>query len=222
VIDGGSTDGTIDVIDKYRGRIEVFISEPDNGIYDAMNKGAAYASGTHLFFLNSDDFLINKNSISSAMRNIKDPFESLCLGVNIIDRKSSQIFRQYPPREITVWKLKIGLIPPHQGFILSKEWFDKANGFNVNYKISADFDIFLRLYLQKFPVKYLDDFLTNMRSGGESNKSLKSIFFTNNNDIVQSCLGNNVSTNYLLVQIRFFYKIIELISGFACNLKLKK
>ena len=177
IVDGGSTDGTVNVINEYLDKISVFLSEHDDGIYDAMNKGVCLSSGDYIMFLNSDDYLVEKTSIEKAMSHFDSSLGALASNVVVVNRDGYKPIRKYPARRINTWLAMVGIMPPHQGFIISRKWFKKIGGFRIKYDLSADFDMLLRLYLNECPIKYLCTSLSYMRSGGESNASLRKILF---------------------------------------------
>ncbi|MCK4744828.1 glycosyltransferase [Candidatus Parcubacteria bacterium] len=171
VIDGGSTDGTLEIIEKYRNNIAKIISEPDNGIYDAMNKGIKISSGDIIGFLNSDDFYID----NKALTKIADCFTGQkidgCYGNLIyIDRlNKNMITRYWKAGKCSEKKIKRGWIIPHPAFFVKKEMYNKYGLFNSKFLIAADYELMLR-FIKKNKIKlfYLDQNLVCMREGGYS------------------------------------------------------
>lgn len=169
IIDGGSTDGTIDIIKKYQDKIDYWISEPDQGIYDAMNKGAKQASGEYLYFLNSGDYLFDENIIKKIARCINQNNSDLIVGGIIRLHNGFEGFSA--PEEMR--RLKFGRTLPHQGSFVKSSVFRKLNGFNINYKVAGDFDFFCRFYKKEFSYKSIKESVAYMPSGGiSSNKKI--------------------------------------------------
>lgn len=175
IIDGGSTDGTLEVIKKHKS-IDKIISEADNGIYDAFNKGLKNASGEIIGVLNSDDTFYNENSL----RIINDAFddETDCVfGDLIYTNYNNQIKRVWKGSPFQKGAFKKGWMPAHQTFYCKKSIYEKYGLFDQSYKIAGDFELMLR-FLEKHSIKskYIPKTLVNMRTGGVSNRSLKSKF----------------------------------------------
>jgi glycosyltransferase len=176
VIDGGSSDGTVDIVKSYGDRVSKFISEKDRGIYDGLNRGLSLASGGVVGFLHSDDIYAKRSIISEVV----ERFEKGCAGVygdlvytTKID--TDRIIRYWKSREFDISLLKKGWMPPHPTLFLKKEIYDRVGGFDLDFKIAADYDFMLRVLKENPNVCYMDKILYKMRLGGESNKSLKNI-----------------------------------------------
>jgi glycosyltransferase involved in cell wall biosynthesis len=185
VIDGGSTDGSFDIINKYRDKIHCIVSEPDKGIYDAMNKGLALATGDVIGFLNADDFYANPNVI----QNISNVFESYKCEVVYADldyvsrTDKHKIIRKWRSGAFHKKRFLKGWMPPHPTFFAKKELYQRFGGFNETLGSSADYELMLRfLYKNNVNVAYLPIVTTKMRVGGQSNRSLKNRFFANLQD----------------------------------------
>ena len=173
IIDGGSTDGTLDIIKKHNS-VDKIISEPDNGIYEAFNKGIKNASGEIIGVLNSDDTFYDENSLKT----IADAFddETECVFADLI-------YTNYKNEIKRIWKgspfkrdlFKKGWMPAHQTFYCRKSVYEKYGLFDESYKIAGDFELMLR-FLEKRNIKskYIPKTLVNMKIGGVSNRSIKS------------------------------------------------
>lgn len=178
VIDGGSSDKTVDIIRSYRNKISKFISEPDKGIYDAMNKGIELASGDIIGILNSDDMYAN----DTVLHDVVETFEQT--GADVVYGDLVYVSKEDPDKVMRYWKsgpYKLGSFlkgwhPAHPAFFVRKEIYDKYGIFDLSFDISADFELMLRLF-EKYKVKstYLPKVLVKMRLGGESNRSLSNI-----------------------------------------------
>ena len=175
IIDGGSTDGTLEVIKKYKEKIAKFISEPDNGIYDGMNKGIKLATGELIGILNSDDMYASKDVITSVVDKIQAKNADCCWGdlvyVNRFDTNKN--VRYWKSASYKKGLFRIGWMPPHPTFFVRKEVYEKFGNFNLNFRISADYEIMLR-FLEKYKIKpcYIPQVLVKMRTGGNSRPSL--------------------------------------------------
>ena len=164
VVDGASTDSTCEIIEKYIGSIDVFISEPDSGIANAMNKGIANASGEYLIFLHADDYFHNENSLKEAAENlVNNPNILLCdiLYGKGIERKKSRGLDWKTNFKTGVW---------HQGSLCKKALFDEFGDFDESIKITMDFDIFLRFYKNGVRATQCAVILAVMRDTGISSK----------------------------------------------------
>jgi len=169
IIDGKSDDGTIDIINKYRSKISLFISEEDNGIYDAMNKGINHSSGEILFFLNADDYLVDNEVIGEIIEKYRNCNCDLLYGyVNIeylINNKPS--FQKYA-YEFTLENLRKGCQPPHQGLFIKKQVFTESGLFDLNFKSASDFEFYCRIIDKNYSHVYIDKLISIFKYGGTS------------------------------------------------------
>jgi len=180
IIDGGSTDGTVDIIKKYKDKIAYWISEADNGIYDAMNKGIKSATGDIVGFLNSDDVYADGEVIEKVAKTIWEKEVDSCYGDLVYIDKNGKIVRLWKSKDFSLEKFKRGWMPPHPTFFVKKEIYEKYGGFNLNFPIAADYELMLRfLYKFKISTTYIPEILVKMRIGGKSNKSLNNIIKAN-------------------------------------------
>lgn len=178
VIDGASTDGTQEVLERYRDRIGVLVSEPDNGIYDALNKGIARASGDIVGFLHADDVLAGKDVLAKVAGAFDDPDVDAVYGDLVYVSKAE------PDRIIRYWKsgayardrLRSGWMPPHPTYYVRRSIYERLGAFDTAFRIAADYDCMLRhLYGGGIACDYIPEVLVKMRVGGASNRSLKNI-----------------------------------------------
>lgn len=188
-IDGASKDKTLDVI-----KTETFsaidkvkiISEPDAGIYDALNKGIMNSAGDVIAFLHADDFYASDN----VLRNIAAKFDeadsdSVYGDLEYVRKENTEkIIRYWRSGSFTIAKLKKGWMPPHPAFFVKKEIYEKFGNFDLSFKIAADYDFMMRvLFKEKISTAYLPEVLVKMRVGGESNKSISNILKKSNEDL---------------------------------------
>ena len=210
IVDGGSKDGTKDVIQSYSSDAFRFVSEPDKGIYDAMNKGVAASAGDIVTFLNSDDVFADTRVVEDAVTLFE---RNDHLGVTFGDVQffsSGKLVRHYSSKAFKPWKLRFGWMPPHPGSFARADLFKKFGLFKTDYRIAADYEMFVRwLLLGRVKYERLDSVLVNMAVGGVSTESL-SARLTLNKEIVRACRSNGVYTNLLLVLLKIPFKLLEL------------
>lgn len=145
IIDGMSTDNTVDIIRKYESSIFFWVSEKDDGIYDAMNKGIDVATGDYIYFLGADDCLFQKNTIQNVADRLNDDIDVLSAGVYLVDEGLK--VERYMDGSFAEEKNRFnGLMIPHQGMFVRRCLFGQKK-FDLRYKIASDYDLFLRLYL---------------------------------------------------------------------------
>jgi glycosyltransferase involved in cell wall biosynthesis len=203
VIDGGSTDGTVDIVKEYQDKISVFISEPDEGIYDAMNKGIVLATGNVIGILNSDDFYINELTIGKVVKEFKEKkVDSVYADLVYVKPKNfNKTVRYYDSGNFNPSKFSYGWMPAHPTFFVKRKVYEKYGVFRTDLKIAADFDILSRfLYIHKISYSYIKEALVKMRTGGVST-SFNSIWI-NNIETLRVCRDNGIKTNIFKVPDR--------------------
>lgn len=171
IIDGKSSDKTLEIVDRYKKRIEVVISEKDKGIYDAMNKGVSFATGDYIFFLNADDTFFNRDVIKNVVEAInKNPeFDYYYGGVvcqNIFGSKSRSILSKSISDSAISWGENIR----HQSLFVKREVFDIIGGFNTSYFVNADYDFQCRLVTNKLRGLYMNILISVYDQNGFSSK----------------------------------------------------
>lgn len=181
LIDGASTDETIKIIKQYVS-VTTLISEPDKGIYDAMNKGIALATGEIIGTLNADDFYANDHVLYEVSRVFLDPNINACYGdlVYVSEVNAAQTVRFWKSNNYKSGLFKSGWVPAHPTFFVRKSVYERLGKFNLNYKIAADFELLFR-FIEKNEVntKYLPKVLVKMRLGGTTNKSISNVIRQN-------------------------------------------
>lgn len=213
VIDGKSKDNTIAIIkeyeSKFKGRLR-WISEPDKGIYDAMNKGIRMATGDVVGILNSDDFYSSPEILSRVAEEI-DGVDAVYGDIHFVnDDDLKKCVRYYSSKDFAPWKMRLGFMPAHPSFYCKREVYLKYGLFDLSFRIAADFEQLLRLiYIHRIHMRYLPlDFVT-MRTGGASTngfQSHKKIFA----DHLRAYRKNGVRSNSFLESLRYAYKAGEL------------
>jgi len=213
IIDGGSSDGTVELIKSYGNRIDKFISEPDLGIYDAINKGIRLCTGEIVGILNSDDIFCNAKVISRIAREfIESNIDSLYGDAQFVDPANlSRIKRYYSSKYFRNSRFRYGFMPAHPSFYVKTLLFEKFGYYKIDYKIAADFELMMRfLLINNISSKYLDFPFVSMRTGGVSNRTLCSKYILNI-EIRRACRENGISTNYFNIYSKYFLKIFEFI-----------
>jgi glycosyltransferase involved in cell wall biosynthesis len=212
IIDGGSTDGTIDIIEEYRDYISSFLSEPDDGIYDALNKGITRSQGDIVGILHSDDLFCDEYVISDVINKMKDTETELCFSdLVIVDAVSGKLIRYYMAHYFRRWMLRIGWLPPHPTVFLKRSIFDEFGFYSKNYQIAGDFEFFVRIfYGRQIKWSYLNRISVMMRGGGASNSGLKSIRLAIA-EINLSLSSNHVWSISIFQIARYFIRFLELI-----------
>lgn len=210
VVDGGSTDGTVDIIRKYGTAVSKWVSEPDKGIYDALNKGVAMATGDIIGFLHADDILHDYFVIAT----IADTFEKRqCRAVYgdlvyVARNDSYNIIRFWKSCPFHPKLLKQGWMPPHPALFISRDIYERYGNFNVDLRIAADYDIVLRFFSRPdFVSEYLPRVIVRMRMGGISNKSLGNILRKSQEDY--KAMRNNKIGGFKSLVWKNFSKISQ-------------
>lgn len=209
MIDGASTDGTLDIIAQYRSGITKVISEPDNGIYDALNRGIRLASGDVIGLLHGDDFYAHDRVLES----VADVFEKQnvdsCYGDILYVNKNDtdKVIRYWKSSKYKHGKFKQGWMPPHPTFFVKREIYGKYGLFNTDFRIAADYELMLR-FLEKHRIStyYIPEVLIKMRLGGASNKSLKNLFIKSSEDY-KAWKVNNLKGGLYTIFLKNFTKI---------------
>jgi glycosyltransferase involved in cell wall biosynthesis len=166
IIDGASTDDTVKIASEYKDLLITIVSEKDKGIYDAMNKGVSLASGDVVYFLNSDDELIGASIIADAVSQFQlNGTLDMLYGDVVLRTPDSDHYRTH--HHINKKNvLHTGIC--HQAIFARRSLFDKTNGFNLNFRIYADFDWIIRVFRANFSIKYFPRMVSVFHSGGAS------------------------------------------------------
>ena len=221
IVDGASKDNTVSIIKEYEpkfnGRMK-WISEPDKGLYDAMNKGIRMATGDVVGILNSDDLFMDNQVIADIVAAFDKQTDAIFGNLYFVNQEDvNQIVR--------VWKgspyksFKSGWHPAHPTFYVRREVYEKFGGFDTTFDVSADFELMLRL-IEKHGIrtKYLDRYMVRMRMGGESTGSIKNIIRGNKN-IFRAFRKNEIKVSLLYPLYRLLPKLIDKV---LCKLGLSK
>jgi glycosyltransferase len=194
LIDGGSTDSTMDIINENADIIDYVVSEPDKGIYDALNKGVLAAFGDAVGFLHSDDVYAHNGALQSIATAFQEnEVDSVYADLNYVAKyDTKKIIRQWQSGEYERKKILNGWMPPHPTFYLKRKHYEAFGAFDTSYKIAADYDSILRyLWMNNLTSAYIPEVLINMRVGGASNRNLSNIVKKTNEDY-RAMTANNV------------------------------
>ena len=217
IVDGASKDNTLDLVKAYEPQFEGrlrWVSEPDKGLYDAMNKGFKMATGEVIGILNSDDFYTSSEVLQEVATAMAHPEVDAVYGdihfVNEVDL--NRCVRYYSSKGFKRWKMRLGFMPAHPSFYCKKEIYEKYGAFDTSFKIAADFENLLRLIFEhRIRIKYLPlDFVT-MRTGGASTSGMashKQIL----KDHLKAYKKNGVCSNIFLEGLRYPCKIWEILT----------
>lgn len=178
VVDGASTDRTMAILTAHDHQLAVLKSEPDAGIYDALNKGIALACGDVVGFLHADDLYATPNVLAQIAKSFEDPAVCAVYGdLQYVSKvNTAQVVRQWRSSAFTPNGLAWGWMPPHPTLYVRREWYERIGGFDTRYRIAADYLSILQMFSKAdFKSVYLPEVLVKMRLGGESNKSLKNL-----------------------------------------------
>lgn len=216
IVDGASKDNTVDIVKEYEPKFEGrmrWISEPDKGLYDAINKGIKMAAGDVVGIINSDDFYHRNdifNQIISSFEN--NQIEAIYGDVRFVnDDNLDKTVRYYSSKKFSPKKFRYGFMPAHPSFFTYKNNFDKYGYYKTDYKIAADYELLIRfLYTHKIKSKYVPLDFMKMRTGGVSTASWKSNILLNK-EIVRACKENNIWTCMPILFFKYFIKVFELI-----------
>ena len=185
VIDGYSTDGTLEMISDYNHRIAKVVSEPDRGIYDALNKGIQLSTGDIIGILHSGDLYAHDRVLQRVVDGFENQNKDSCYGdLQYVDQNDPQrVIRRWKSSCYRDGKFKLGWMPPHPTFFVKREIYEKYGSFNKGFRIAGDYELMLRfLAKQKISVFYIPEVLVKMRMGGISNRSVKDLWVKSRED----------------------------------------
>lgn len=219
VVDGASKDNTLEVVKKmeplFEGRMR-YISEPDKGIYDAMNKGIRMATGDIIGILNSDDFYTSDDALACIAWTLeKEKVDAVYGDIHYVDDEElKKCVRYYSSKPFRRWMMRLGFMPAHPSFYCRKEVYEKYGAFDAeNYRVAADFENLLRLiFVNKIKTHYINKDFVTMRTGGASSSGLES-HKRIMRDHLKALKKNGVYSNIFLLGLRYLYKIGEILKS---------
>lgn len=215
VIDGGSSDGTAEIVRGFGDRVNVFVSEPDRGMYDAMNKGIRLARGNVIGMLNSDDAYMDRRAVSDLVEAmLRESTDSVFADVIYVDKDDpGRIVRYYRSRRWSPWRFRFGWMPAHPTFFVKREWYERCGGFSLDYRIAADFEMLVRLlHVAGVSYTYVGRPIVRMRSGGASASGWSNSMAINR-EIVRACRAHGISTALPLMALKVPGKLLEVSVG---------
>ena len=227
VVDGLSKDNTVEIIKEYAGKFEGkmrYISEKDRGLYDAMNKGLAMATGDIVGILNSDDFYTSNNILEIVANNFEEgEIDAVYGDIHFVNSNDlTKCVRYYSSAIFSRRLMRFGFMPAHPSFYCKREVYEKYGAFNTKYKIAADFDYLFRfIYIKKIRTRYIKRDFVTMRTGGVSTDGFRSrwLIMKEHSKVIKSY---GVYTNMLFFAIRYPFKIYEIVSSRIKNQFSKK
>lgn len=214
VIDGGSTDRTEEIVGKYGNDVSVFISEKDEGLYDAMNKGISLATGDVVGMLNSDDVFASASSVETLMQGFLDKDVEAVYAdlVYVSENNLNKVTRVYSSKVFKLALIKFGIMLPHPTFYVKKEMYEKYGLYKLSYRVAADFELIARFFSCGIIAKRLSFVAVKMREGGISSRGILWRIHQNF-EIVRACRENGVSTSIFLVMLKLPYKLSTMMAS---------
>ena len=213
VVDGASSDSTLAIVKAHGQRVSLVISEPDNGVYDAFNKGLRRATGDAVAFLNSGDTYTSADVVAKmakevSMHNVQAAFAD----VLIVDLdKHDRVVRRYSSKHFAPHRMRFGLMPAHPTLFLRREIYQKVGEFDTQFRIAGDFEFCLRAFaLRKIGYRYLPEALVRMPRGGLSNSGWRSKWDITR-EMQRACELDGVRTSFANLCLRFPLKMLEMI-----------
>lgn len=209
IVDGESNDNTLSIIQEYQSQISKVVSEPDKGIYDAMNKGISLATGDFVGILNSDDVFFDQDTIGNLVGFLRDnPELDGSYGDLVYVQKDNldKTSRYYTSRNFRPWQIRFGLIFPHPTMYVKPELFKKLGYYRLDYRVAADFEMMARIITNGIKLSRNPRVMVKMREGGISSTGFKWRVHQNF-EIMRACKTNNIYTNMLLVMFKIPFKL---------------
>lgn len=213
VIDGQSTDGTIEIVrqwqPQFEGRLHL-VSEKDAGLYDAMNKGIMHCTGNIVGILNSDDFFTSDTVIQTIVENFSENIDAVYGDIHFVNaRNIEKPVRYYSSKGFCPSKMRFGYMPAHPSFYARKEVFERCGLYSLEFKLAADYEMMVRLFCKyKIKAQYIQKDFVTMRTGGMSNSSIKNRLLLTKED-ARACRKNGIYSNVFLCSFKYFTKVFE-------------
>jgi len=183
LIDGGSNDSTVEIVNKYNSKIDFIISEKDEGMYDAMNKGIKLAKGELIGILNAGDLFVNEKVVSEIVNKIEEK-DAVYADLDYVNElNTNKVIRKWKSGEFNFTNFKYGWMPPHPTLFIRKKIYENFGMYRLDYKTAADYELMLRIfYKNECSAVYLNKVIVKMRVGGASNSSIKNRINANMED----------------------------------------
>lgn len=213
VIDGGSNDGTAEILSRHRSGLSQVVSEPDRGIYDAMNKGLDRASGDIICFLNADDYYAARNVLSEVAQIMKARgLDALMGDVEFFaEINPHRVVRRYRSDRFSPAKLAWGWMPAHPALFFHRAVIDRVGYFKINYKIAGDYEYVVRAFHgHHLRYHHVAKSLVRMQTGGASTRGWRSTILLNQ-EVLRACRENGIRTNVLKILTKYPAKVFDLL-----------
>jgi glycosyltransferase involved in cell wall biosynthesis len=213
LIDGASTDGTADIINRYRDRFTHIVREPDDGIYDAMNKGLALATGDLIGLLNADDIYAHSGVLSEVMAVMQsESLDAVYADVDYFEGDNPEkTVRHYSSAYFKPSRMGWGFVPAHPTLFLRQEIYQRFGHFKTNYRIAGDYDLIARIFKDEtVRYRYLPKVLVRMRLGGASTRSWHSML-RHNSEVIRACRENGIYTTWFMILAKYPVKLLGLV-----------
>lgn len=215
VVDGESTDETATILEEYSSRIDVLIREPDEGVYDAMNKGIELATGDVVGILNADDRYNDDQVLKDVMDSMQKSEADLCYGDLVYVDSNDEVVRYWRSGPFRRFKYYFGWMPPHPTFFVREDVYDEFGDFDLSFPIAADYELMLRFLLKyDLSITYVDRVLVRMATGGQSNESIRNILQANW-EVWRAWQKNSIPGGQLAPIAKPLRKIPQYIRGYA-------
>jgi glycosyltransferase involved in cell wall biosynthesis len=215
IVDGASKDRTLEIIDRYKSSVSKFVSERDKGIYDAMNKGVAMATGDIIGILNSDDFYADAHVISDIVKTIQQSNGDACYADLVyVDRiATNKVIRSWKSGEYRHGDFLRGWMPPHPTFFVKRSVYEAHGNYSLQLRSAADYELMLR-FIHKHGIRlsYLPRVITKMRAGGQSNVTLKNRWRANKEDRLAWKM-NGLQPGFLTLVRKPLSKLLQYLPG---------
>ncbi|MXX53349.1 MAG: glycosyltransferase [Dehalococcoidia bacterium] len=211
VVDAGSTDDTMEILRGYEDRIATLISEPDDGIYDGMNKGVRLATGDVVGILNADDRYADEFVLRDVLETFSDSGTDACYGNLVYVNDNDEIVRYWKSGGHSAGKWYWGWMPPHPTFFVRKNMYEQYGVFDLGFPIAGDYELMLRLlFKERVRVEYLDRVLVRMALGGASNGSIPSIIKANQ-EVARAWRRNDLNGGFLVPFLKPASKVFQFV-----------
>ena len=212
VIDGASNDGTVDILKNYNQHLAYWQSEPDQGIYDAFNKGIALASGDIIGLLNADDIYANQDVLVHVERAIQlESLDAVFADITFFNQdEPDKVLRRYSSKGFSPDRIAWGWMPAHPSLFIRREIYDTVGPFKTDYMIAGDYEFVARAFgANKLRYKYIPEVFVRMRTGGVSTDGWRNTIVLNQ-EVLRACRENGLTTNMLKIMSKYPTKMLEL------------
>jgi glycosyltransferase involved in cell wall biosynthesis len=212
VVDGGSRDATVDIIRRNSQRLANWMSEPDKGVYEAMNKGLKLATGDVIAFLNSDDTYSSPSVLEVVVRTIQsEGLDALYGDVEFFhEGNPDKVVRTYNSGRFNPSRIGWGWMPAHPALFIRRDIYERFGNFREDYKIAGDYEFIARIFKSgELKSRHIDQVMVRMQTGGLSTSGFAATFRLNK-EILRACRQNGISTNWIKILSKYFFKMGEL------------